>query len=347
MPSTELELRASLAAVVLVVVSSCSSGPQARVEGKGPVTYPLASAPSPGSETNFPVPPLDAEVVMRSCDLKAQFEWDAGAGVTGAHKVALYSQTLGKQFLAKWKEVPRGLESYNNSPRRELAAYELQKLFLDPADFVVPPSVMRCVPIDEYRLVIDKSAKPTVPGSNCVLGNLSLWMDNVDLPDPLYDEKRFATDANYAVHMADFNLFTYLIDHKDGRKGNFLVSEDNADRRVFAIDNGISFDAWIWNYFVQNWNSLRVPALRKQTVDRLREIKFEQLAALLTVAELQLAENGILESVTPGPTLNKRAGVRQAKGVIQFGLMSEEVDDLVEQIDELLRDVDDGKIPTF
>jgi hypothetical protein len=284
---------------------------------------------------------------MRSCELRTQFQWDAGGGVTGARKIALRSPDLGRQFLAKWKEAPRRFESWNNSPRRELAAYEVQKLFLDPEDFVVPPSVMRCAPLDEYQAVIDPAAEPTVPGSRCVLGNLSLWMENVTVPKVLYDEKRFATDPNYAARMADFNLLTFLIDHNDGRRGNFLVSKDEADRRVFAIDNGISFDAWIWNYFVKNWNDLRVPALRKKSVDRLREVKPHQVEALAVLAELRLMPNGLLEPVEHGPPMSGKRGARFGRGVVQFGLMADEVDDVMEQIEEVLDAVDDGEMPVF
>jgi hypothetical protein len=302
----------------------------------------------PQPSDNWPIPPLDAEVTMRSCELSTHYEWPAGGGVTGARKVAFYSPTLGRQFLAKWKAAPRRLESWNNSPRRELAAYAVQKLFLDPEDYVVPPSVMRCAPLEEYRLIIDRSAEPTIEGTECVLGNLSLWMENVTIPKVFYDEKRFATDPNYALRMGNFNLLTFIIDHKDGRRGNFLVSKNEADRRVFAIDNGISFDAWIFNYFVQNWNDLRVPALSKHSVDRLREVTPEQVEALAVVAELQVMANGLVESVLPvGAPLSTRQGVRQQDGVIQFGLTADEIDDVMEQIEEVVEGVDDGKIPVF
>ena len=43
----------------------------------------------------------------------------------------------------KWAAAPRGGDSFNNRPRFEVAVYELQKLFLDEEDFVVPPTVVR------------------------------------------------------------------------------------------------------------------------------------------------------------------------------------------------------------
>ena len=47
----------------------------------------------------------------------------------------------------------------------------------------------------------------------------------------------------YAANVGRFNLLTYLVEHEDGRAGNILVSKAPEDRRVFAIDNGIAFDA--------------------------------------------------------------------------------------------------------
>jgi len=335
-------------ALGLVALAACGArhGP-APANGDGPSVYPLLSPPSPQPSNNWPLPPLTAEQVMRSCVLRAQHEWPAGGGVTGAMKIALYSPVLGKQFLAKWKPVPTHLDSWNNSPRRELAVYEVQKLFLDPADFVVPTSVMRCAPLDEYRLVIDGSAEPTVDGSRCVLGNLSLWLQDVRVDKPLYDEARFASDPNYAARMADFNLLTFLVAHKDGRSSNFLVAKNDSDRRVFAIDNGISFDAWIWNYFVPNWNELRVPALRRQSVDRLREARPQDIERLAVVAQLELEPDGMLESVEPTDPLGTFRGAYARGGVVQFGLTASEIDDLQERIAEVIERVDAGEVPVF
>jgi hypothetical protein len=325
----------------------CSASADRDASGGGPVVYPLPGPFAPRPSENWSVPPLEAETVMRSCELRTKFQWDAGGGVTGARKVALQSPDLGRQFLAKWKAAPPRLESWNNSPRREIAAYAVQKLFLDPEDYIVPPSVMRCAPLDDYRAVIDASAKPTWPGVECVLGNLSLWMENVKVPDVLYDEERFATDPNYATRMADFNLLAFIIDHKDARRGNVLVSKDEADRRVFSIDNGISFDAWVWNYFVRNWNDIRVPALRKKSIDRLRDVKPEEVEALAVLAELRLMPNRILEPVAHSAPMSKTKGARRDGDVVQFGLMADEVDDVMEQIEEVIEAVDDGEIPVF
>jgi len=68
--------------------------------------------------------------------------------------------------------------------------------------------------------------------------------------------------------MSNLNIFTYLVEHQDGREGNFLISRDDR-RQVFAIDNGVSFgEPWpFYNWFVSNWNVLRVPAVWAETID--------------------------------------------------------------------------------
>ncbi len=40
--------------------------------------------------------------------------------------------------------------TFNNVPRYDLAAYELQKLFLDPPEYVVPPTALRMVPLADF-----------------------------------------------------------------------------------------------------------------------------------------------------------------------------------------------------
>jgi hypothetical protein len=189
--------------------------------------------------------------------------------------------------------------------------------------------------------------KPTVEGTNCVLFVLSAWLENVTVPDQLYDEERFRTDANYAYHLANFNVLAVLIDHRDGREGNFLVSKDEADRRVYAIDNGISFSSWIWNYFVTNWEDILVPAIPKTTVDRLRQLTDADYEKLGVVVEMRLDENGIFRQVPSGPNLSPRRGARRGEGIIQFGLTQFEIDEVRDNVEDLIEDVDEGELAVF
>ena len=137
--------------------------------------------------------------------------------------------------------------------------------------------------------------------------------------------------------MSNFNLLTYLIDHRDGRDGNILVSEDDEHRRVFAVDNGISFGPLVYNFFVPNWTKLRVAAVRKESIDRLREIRREDLDFLAVVAQLEVDEEGVLRSVPPGAPFDADDGAVARDGSVQFGLTTSEIDDVYARIEALIR----------
>jgi hypothetical protein len=189
--------------------------------------------------------------------------------------------------------------------------------------------------------------KPTIENTNCVLFVLSVWLENVTVPDQLYDEQRFRTDPSYAYHLANFNILAVLIDHRDGREGNFLVSKNDRDRRVYSVDNGISFNAWIFNYFVTNWEDIHVPAVPKTTIDRLRRLTDEDYERLGVVVEMRLDENGVFHQVPPGPNLAPRQGARQRDGIVQFGLTRFEIDEVRDNVEDLLEDVDEGELAVF
>ena len=100
--------------------------------------------------------------------------------------------------------MPRGtLDEYNDSPRRQFAAYELQKLFLDPEDYVVPTSLAYCSPLATYPRSGVAPQRPTLPGSTCVLGFLNIWLKDVTISDDYYDEARFVSDPTYAYYLAN------------------------------------------------------------------------------------------------------------------------------------------------
>ena len=50
----------------------------------------------------------------------------------------------------KLRKSEPGANSFNNVPRYDVAAYELQKLFLDPAEYVVPPTTLRMVSLEDF-----------------------------------------------------------------------------------------------------------------------------------------------------------------------------------------------------
>jgi hypothetical protein len=266
-------------------------------------------------------------------------------GVMGVSKAIAHFPKQGVDLPIKWAPAPSGsLDAWNAAPRKELAAFAVQQWFLEPDDWIVPPTAMRCVPLAQYPTG-DVTPTPTIEGTRCVLGLVAAWLQHVKEPEVLYDPEHFARDRTFATSVADFNLFAYLIEHRDGRGGNILVSEDG--ERIWSVDNGIAFGNLVWNYFVTNWDVLRVPALRKASVDRLRRVTQADIDALLVVTELRPDRNGVLQPVKPGAPFDPSVGARARGTRVQLGLGRPEVDAVADRLRALLAHVDAGEIKTF
>ncbi len=52
---------------------------------------------------------------------------------------------------------------------RTRAATSNQSLFLDPEDYVVPATTLRCVPLSRRQKWHDEEVVPTIPGTSCAL----------------------------------------------------------------------------------------------------------------------------------------------------------------------------------
>jgi hypothetical protein len=342
-----------VALVAVFGAAACTLAPVRR----GPAPEGYAERPSPHPGTPFPNWPTDPhrfdDLLLKHHPSVAEGS-EAGAGTTGAEKLTLKFADTDDSFDCKWKPMPARwspvagrLDGINNSPRKELAAWKIQRLFLEPVDYVVPASVAYCAPIEQVKRRHPDS-QPTLKGSSCVLGVAALWLRDLSLPDPLLDPERFDRDYVYAYYLANLNLFTYLVKHHDGRDGNFLISKNDARRQVFAIDNGVSFGGLFYNWFVPNWNSIRVPALRRESIERLRALRREDLDQTLgVVAQLERNEAGVYVNRPLGPNLDAGAGVRQKQGVLQLGLTEGEIGAVWQRIQDLIEDVDDGKIAVF
>jgi len=71
-----------------------------------------------------------------------------------------------------------------------------------------------------------------------------------------------------------------------------------------AGTTGAGFGGLFYNWFVPNWNSIRVPALRSESIDRLRLLKpADVTSALGVVSQLELDDQGIYRNVPPGENL--------------------------------------------
>ena len=329
-------------------LAGCSTAPSQRA------SLQFKEAPSPSVKGEFPnwqLSPQELETVIYKRAVAGELHGEKAKrtahGTTGALVVVTHDEASGKDIKWKFKKnVPGWVDSFNTSPRKEIAAYEVQKFFLDPEDYVVPTTLPICVP-RERHLKLAGYAAPTLEGTDCILGLASIWMENVTVPDTLYDESRFLEDPTYAYYMSNFNILTYLIEHRDPRMGQFLVSKDDKRRQVFSIDNGISFGFWPYNFFIPQWAEIRLPALRKDSIERFRKIQRQDLDFLGVIAQLELDENLVLKPVPVGENFDPTKGAKYKDGTLQFGLTTSEIDDLWERIQSLIAEVDSGKIQVF
>jgi hypothetical protein len=272
-------------------------------------------------------------------------------------------------FRAKWRA--NSTETTRNSPRRELAAHAVQKLFLDPDDYVVPPAAPHCFPLEAYREQVDPDARPTFPEVPCVLGVLSYWMEDVE---PLavarddgwfhgedrhaFDPDLFRVNATYRDAIADVNLLTYLIGHGDSHPNNFVISRDPSAPRVYSVDNSISLGLAPSKSLPRkhDWSRIRVPALPRRAVDRLRQAR-EQVEGLAAVAEMERSGDALIvvapvvDSVVPptvaAPVRAGRVGQRWVDGRLRIGLTASEIAEVQRKIDDLLARVDRGELQVY
>jgi hypothetical protein len=259
-------------------------------------------------------------------------------------KTAVLKRDDGFFIRVKLKKAAQGGEDYNNQPRYEIAAYQLQKLFLDPDEYVVPPTAGRGFSLEAYR-EIEEGAQPTFKNTAAVFCLLQYWLDNVTTKN-LFDEKRFYSDSLYARNIGNLNIFTYLIRHSDSNVGNFLISNVPENPRLFAVDNEMAFGD-IMSERGYEWRNLMVNRFPQKTVDRLRQIQEEDLFETLSVvAQYEIRESQLIPVATTA-NLDENKGVRQSDGIIQLGLTVKEINRIFERLQDFLQKVDSGDISTF
>jgi hypothetical protein len=107
-------------------------------------------------------------------------------------------------LTVKLRKAEPGAEAFNNVPRYDLAAYELQQLFLDPQEYVVPPTALRMVPLDEFRRY-SPGVRPTFPGADEALAVLQYWLHDIKVVADVLDPAKFEADPVYARHVTRRN----------------------------------------------------------------------------------------------------------------------------------------------
>jgi hypothetical protein len=297
-------------------------------------------------DDDFCLPASMLEARLRQDDFEILDSHLAAQGTSKPQRLRLrFTRKHGAPLTiyAKWKQAPSSGDASNNSPRREIAAYELQKLLFDEDDWVVPPTVLRCLALSKHQ---EKLADAQPFGTTrCSLGVLAYWLRNVAELETL-DDERFENDTKYRDHLSALNVFTFVVSHRDSVGLNFLIATDRERPRVFSVDNGMTFGAFAQNplsWFSSDWMEIRLPALSRVVVDRVRRLRRGDLEQLAVVAELALVD-GLLVPAPKTPTLDAHSGVRQTEERLQLGLTREEIDGLHQRIEGLLEVVDRGGV---
>ena len=322
-----------------------------------PLTLPkVLCAPVPDGS---PAPPCrrpdEVERWLTSPDLEIIGVASTPAGIQGARVLTL--RVPGPSpvvFRAKWRA--QSTLTRKNDPRRELVAYAIQKLYLEPERYVVPPTAPHCFPLAAYRARVLPGAQASFRDVPCVLGYLSYWLEDVSgikdaarqgwfgSHDDALDDDLFARSAIYRESVADMNLLTYLIDHADTHRAQFVIRRDPQAPVVYSVDNSMSFGVKRNTRVRVDWAEIQVPALSRRATERLRTA---DLDALTSIAELELAGAGRLQPVTPRRRAAEPAAIRWIDGRLVIGMTVDELAILRERATRLLYAIDRGEVKTF
>ena len=242
----------------------------------------------------------------------------------------------------KLRKAEPGADSFNNVPRYDVAAYELQKLFLDPEEYLVPPTALKMVPLADFQKH-SPDVHRTFPNADQVVAVVQYWLsDIVSIPD-VYDAERFANDPLYARHIGQLNMLTYMIRHRDSNQGNFLLGKAERGARVFSIDHGVAF-ASEESDRGDVWKNMRVNRVPADAVERLRKVTLELLTERLAVLAQWRLEGGNYVPVANGPNLSENRGVRRNGNDLQMGLNKSEIRAVHRLLTQLLKRVDRGDL---
>jgi hypothetical protein len=244
----------------------------------------------------------------------------------------------------KLRKAEPGAEAFNNVPRYDLAAYELQKLFIPPAEFVVPPTALRMVERADFAKYQPDVAR-TFSNADQVLAVLQYWLSEILVVADVYDPARFAADPVYARHIGQLNVLTHLIQHRDSNAGNFLLGKADTGARVFSIDHGVAF-ASSDSDRGELWKDMRVKQLPADTVALMRTITLPVLEQRLGVLAQWRLEGNRYVPAPLGPNLSVHRGVRREGKDLQMGLTRSEIQAVYRLLTRLLQRIDAGEITT-
>ena len=272
------------------------------------------------------------------------------SGMQGAKVVTLRAKWRGARvvFRAKWR--PQSSGDLINEPRKELAAYAVQKLFLDDEELVVPPTAPHCFPLDEYRR-FDPEATATFDGMDCVFGFASFWLESAQsvssarehhlLPEGsgIWDAQLFARDAVYRSSVGNANLLTYVINHGDAHNEQFLIEHTPRGLRTYVVDNSIAFLSMKnpMVMFREDWSHIQVSHLPRRAIDRLARLTKDDFAKLGTVNVLERKERQ-LRAAPRAPLPESDGSAMSWNGTrLRIGLTTLEIAQVETRVRDLLK----------
>jgi hypothetical protein len=248
---------------------------------------------------------------------------------------------------AKWRAESTG--NLLNEPRKELAAYAVQKLFLSEDEYVVPPTAAYCFPVAPYSR-FDAKAKPTFPGADCIFGYASYWLEGVHTVsaarragqlgkgDGIWDAELFQRDPEYRDSVENSNLLTYLINHGDAHEEQFVLQQFPRGLRAYVVDNSIAFRS-IKNPMLllrQDWSHIQVPALSQGAVARLHNLTEADFDRLGNISELELRDRTLVNVHPSSPLASDGTTMTWTGSRLRIGLTQGEIGLVRAQTKDLL-----------
>jgi len=307
------------------------------------------AGPLHAQDSNITMPVAELERMLRDDPMKIVTGERSRPKAKGDITLKADVSFAGREpFRVKLRGAEPGAEGFNNVPRYDLAAYEIQRLLMDPAEYVIPPTALRMIPVEEFRPFSTEAfdVYPTFKGADEILTVVQYWLQNIKVVPDVLDMQKFDSDPVYARHIGQLNVFTYLIEHRDSNMGNFLISKEEKGPRVFSIDHGVAF-ASLDSDRGTAWLKMRVDRLPKDTVERLRALDKGTLTKHLGVLAQWELRDGHYVPVPLTENIWASRGVRQKGNVVQMGLTKSEISAVARQAKALLNQVEFGKIRVY
>jgi hypothetical protein len=294
----------------------------------------------------------DIERLLAGPDLQILGMTSTPSGLQGAKVLTLQGNLDGRSvtFRVKWRA--QSTADVINEPRKELAAYAVQKLFLDDHELAAPPTAAYCFPLADYQQFVP-DVKRNFRSVDCVFGFATYWLEGVkDVESAredgwlskrntsgFWDPQLFERDAMYRASLSKCNLLTHIINHGDAHDNQLLFEQTPRGLRAYVVDNSVAFLS-IKNptmLFTEDWSKIQVPSLPQQSIARLKNLTQRDLAHLRTIQRLEL-RNRRLTTQQPAATdaAGDGEGIWWSDKTLRIGLTESEIELVWSRIRELL-----------